>query len=197
MRFIPEKIKRLCINPYTEDVNPKDHFRCIYHNVAGGVISGNASNLIKLSELYEDTWIRMLSDNWYQFDEAVMTMISKSHPDLFDDYYGDYENIICGYDIYSLSDIKNFNLCISAVNKFLNKMMHREAYRVLKYIEPYCLQFSNTFDTYLRLYLICKYYVSEDKVIESHIMDMMLKPPVDLKKISTLENVRYYTNFIL
>jgi len=38
---VPDKIKQMCINPFVENIDPKEYFRNIYHNMAGGLFSGS------------------------------------------------------------------------------------------------------------------------------------------------------------
>lgn len=51
---VPDKIKQLCINPFTEDICFKQHFEFIYHNIAGGLFSGSLENMKKYSELFKN-----------------------------------------------------------------------------------------------------------------------------------------------
>jgi hypothetical protein len=46
--YIPDKIKQLCINPFIENIDYKEYFQYIYHNVAGGLFSGSKDNLFNM-----------------------------------------------------------------------------------------------------------------------------------------------------
>jgi hypothetical protein len=94
---VPDKIKQMCINPFIENRVPKEYFRCIYHNMAGGLFSGSIDNMKKYSELFKNKTDEIYNDNWYQIDEAVMTMVHRDNPELFDLFYGDYtQNYLVG-----------------------------------------------------------------------------------------------------
>ena len=81
---IPNKIKQLCINPYIENVEDKTMFHNIYHHMAGGVFTGSKENLIKYIDLFKLKTQQIYDEEWYQIDEAVMTMVQRENPDLFE-----------------------------------------------------------------------------------------------------------------
>ena len=72
-------------------------FQYIYHHTAGGLFTGSKENLLKYSELFKQKTQQIYNEEWYQIDEAVMTMIQRENPDLFDFFYGDYQGIISNY----------------------------------------------------------------------------------------------------
>ena len=96
---IPDKIRQMCLNPYLEGdgSNYKDFFRHLYHHTSGGLFSGNIENMKRYIELFKKRVDDMYNNDWYQIDEAVMTLIQREHLDLFDFYYGDYQGIISNY----------------------------------------------------------------------------------------------------
>ena len=53
------------------------------------------------------------NDDWYQIDEAIMTMVQRENLDLFDLYYGDYQGIISNY----LRPIHNIDLIERGLEK--------------------------------------------------------------------------------
>jgi hypothetical protein len=137
---VPDKIKQLCINPFTENTPFKQHFEFIYHNMAGGLFSGSLENMAKYSELFKKKTEEIYNDNWYQIDEAVMTMVQRENPELFDLYYGDYIGIISNY----LSPIHSIALILNGCQKYIDINKTKEAYTILcyccKYFEnnPHC-----------------------------------------------------------
>jgi hypothetical protein len=94
---VPDKIKQLCINPYIEKVENKQMFQNIYHHTAGGLFSGSAENLFKYCQRFKEKTSQIYADDWYQIDEAVMTMVQRENPELFDLFYGDYQGIVSNY----------------------------------------------------------------------------------------------------
>ena len=132
---IPDKIKQLCINPYIEDVEPRQYFQNIHHNCAGGLFTGSAANILTYVELFKKKTEQIYNEGWYQIDEAVMTMVQRENLDLFDFFYGDYDGIISNYSIpvHSLWLIKtNIEKC----NR-LNNL--RYLYNILVFVEDFYL----------------------------------------------------------
>ena len=155
---IPDKIKQLCINPYIENVEPKEHFQFIYHNTAGGLFSGSIANLLQYASLFKEKTEQIYKEEWYQLDEAVMTMVQRENPDLFDFFYGDYEGIISNY----LIPTHSWWLISSGMRKCLNLNNTKFLYQILKYLELYfSLSLNQTkpeLYEYLNNSIICDYY---------------------------------------
>jgi hypothetical protein len=160
--FVPDKIKQLCINPYIENVNDKDMFHNIFHHMAGGLFSGSSENLLKYSNLFKNKVDQIYNEEWYQIDEAIMTMVQKENPDLFDLFYGDYKGIISNY----LSPCNDIYLILQAVDKALSYHNHGLAYTILNYCHSY---FTNNIDSseiykYIYQRFIIDYYNNDAKL---------------------------------
>jgi hypothetical protein len=96
---ISNKIRQMCVNPYVESRNSdKDFFHNIYHHLAGGLFMGDAQHLMNYVQLFKQKFHQMCNEGWYQLDEAIMTIIHRENPHLFDLYYGDYAGIVCNVD---------------------------------------------------------------------------------------------------
>ena len=70
------------------------YFENIYHNCAGGLFSGSKENMLKYIELFKQKTEQIYSEDWYQIDEAVMTMVQRENYDLFDFFYGDEQLLL-------------------------------------------------------------------------------------------------------
>jgi hypothetical protein len=155
---IPDKIKQLCINPYIENVEPKQYFQNIWHNCAGGLFSGSKENLLKYVELFKQKTEQIYNENWYQIDEAVMTMVQRENYELFDFFYGDYEGIISNYS-KPLHSWWLINLDIKKCLQF-NNMEY--LYNILIYLDSYFIIEANQnnidFYNYINNNIICNYY---------------------------------------
>ena len=161
---VPDKIKQLCINPFTENVPNKEHFKFIYHNMAGGLFSGSAENLLKYCNLFKQKTEEIYSDNWYQIDEAVMTMVQRENPHLFDLYYGDYPGIISNYS----SPIHNIELILNGSQKYIKFNKTKEAHIILCYCLKY---FENNPDSrflhyFIQQNIIVNYYNNDKLLLE-------------------------------
>ena len=178
---VPDKIKQLCINPYIENVDDKTAFQYIYHHMAGGLFSGSSENLLKYCELFKQKTEQIYKEDWYQIDEAVMTMVNRENPELFDLFYGDYQGIISNY----LYPINNIDLILKGVQKYIDANKTREAYRILSYCHKY-------FETrvegeyvfcYINQRLIVDYY-NNDKLIVEGVVNL-----INLLKIHNPERI--------
>jgi len=196
---VPDKIRQLCINPYVENVDPKVHFEIIYHNMAGGLFSGSIQSMQKYSELFKNKTAQIYAENWYQIDEAVMTMVQRENPDLFDLFYGDYQGIVSNY----ISPVHNIELIINGVQKCIDSNKTREAFHILSYCAPYFVANYTHNSTYLFIQqnIIVDYY-HNNKLLLKEVIDIF-----NLYKNSTLgqeiihsllennrENIKYYEN---
>ena len=158
---IPDKIKQLCINPFLEPGEYKEIFKYIYHHTAGGLFSGSIHNLQKYSYLYKSMIDKIFADNWYQIDEAVMTIIQRENPDLFNLYYGDYQGIISNY----LEPVNNIDLIFVMLNKAYRFNNMGLMYQICRYLIPYfkrdiqsSSQPTNYFYDFIKGHIICNYY---------------------------------------
>ncbi len=194
---VPDKIKQMCINPYTEDNSHKEHFRFIYHNMAGGLFSGSADNMLKYSELFKKKTEEIYNDNWYQIDEAVMTIVNRENPDLFDLYYGDYTGIVSNY----LYPIHNIDLILKASKKYIDKNDIKNAYNILLYCskffenEPYNQNVLN----YIQQHMICDYYYN-NKCLIQNVIDLINMLKINNREIILIllennkSNIDFYDN---
>lgn len=195
---VPDKIKQLCINPYVEGGTQKNHFKFIYHNMAGGLFSGSKENLLKYSTLFKKKTDEIYNDNWYQIDEAVMTMVNRENPDLFDLFYGDYQGIISNY----LSPIHNMELIIRGVQKLLDHNKTKEPYDILCYSSKF---FNNNKNhnliyEFVRQHIIVDYY-NNNRHFLTNVIEIInyLKNKEDNGRILHMinmnkNNISYYEN---
>ena len=110
----------------------------------------------KYSELFKNKTEEIYNDNWYQIDEAVMTMVQRDNPDLFDLYYGDYAGIISNY----LSPIHNLDLIFRGSQKLLDYNKTKETYHLLQYCSKYFQDNPNSelVFYYIQQHLIVDFY---------------------------------------
>jgi hypothetical protein len=194
---VPDKIKQMEINPYLETIEYKEYFKFIYHNIAGSLFSGSIENLKKYSSLFFEKWTQILDEDWVQLDEAVMTIVAKEHPELFEHYYGDYDNLVSGYDHYfHLNKNMTAQVIWAAFQKGLKHENHKKSYHILQYIKPYYLCNNQKMYDYLYNYIICNYYVSPQKELDHDIVEVITMKPINLSFIKkVLSNLKFYSNF--
>lgn len=194
---IPDKIRMLEINPYIENNSPKDYFRVIYHNVAAGLFSGSGEYLLKYCELFREKLSYTFEEGWYQLDEGMMAMINRENEDLTDNYYGDYDNIINGYDFYfELKNNRTESVINSAFHKTLNQGVHVKAWSILQYLKLYTLYHETKSNAYISNYVVCNYYISNNKMLDSDIVAALTKTPLNLNLINSCKNnLKFYSNY--
>ena len=196
---VPDKIKQLCINPYIENIEPKTYFRNIYHNCAGGLFSGSKENMIKYIELFKQKTKQIYSEDWYQIDEAVMTMVQRENYELFDFFYGDYEGIISNY----LKPLHSWWLINSNIEKCLRMNNTKYLYNILIYLDSYFLQEENQNSTHFYKFItnniICNYYQNSRRLRNEVIYLINLKLGQDDQNVRDIlifnkNNLNYYEN---
>lgn len=160
--YVPDKIKQLCINPYIENVKDKDIFCNIYHHTAGGLFSGSSENLSKYIDLFKNKVDQIYNEEWYQIDEAIMTIVQRENPDLFDLFYGDYIGIISNY----LKPYNSINLILQGVDKALKHNNNKLAYTMLNYCHSYFNDNNNASQLYkyVNQRIITDYYNNAAKL---------------------------------
>jgi len=192
---IPDKVRQMEINPFVEKVNEREYFKYIRHNIAGSLFSGSKDNLLEYSNLFRKKLDQILMEGWHQLDEAIMTLISKENPDLFDHYYGDYQNLVSGYDSFFHLDNNNIiKLIFDGIKKCLDTFNHKKAYHILNYLKSYCLYNQELSEKYVYNYIICNYYIN--KYLDEDIIELFLTRLLSLKFIRSLEgNLKWYHNY--
>ena len=192
---IPDKIKQLCINPYLERDEPKTTFQYIYHHTAGSLFSGSIANMREYARLFKAKTAQIYSEDWYQIDEAVMTMVQRENPDLFEFYYGDYQGLISNY----ISPIHNLDLISRGIQKYIKYNYTREAYTALCYCAPYYNQnpTSGLVYDYIQQHMIVDYYHNNKRFTDSVIdLIVLLKDNQKLKDLLQYNenNINFYEN---
>jgi len=198
---VPDKIKQLCINPYIENVDNKQMFQLIYHHIAGGLFTGSKKNMQKYSELFKQKTEQIYSEDWYQIDEAVMTMVQRENPHLFDLFYGDYQGIVSNY-VYP---IHNIELIMTSCQKYIDSNRTKEAFHVLSYCAEFFIKNHENPNVFLFLYqnIIVDYYHNNRSLTNAVIDLILLKKTsdnqVDREKINILlennkANIHLYSN---
>jgi hypothetical protein len=171
---VPDKIKQLCINPYVEHGENHDIFHNIYHHMAGGLFSGNAEYLKQYAELFKAKTAQIYGEGWWQVDEAVMTMVQRENPDIFDLFYGDYIGIISNY----CSPIHSLYLIFTGLSKCMQYNKTAFAQNILNYLEKYFEKEENQIgefaNAYIRQSIIANYY-QNNGLLKTNVLQIVNK----------------------
>lgn len=194
---VPDKIKQLCINPYIENVGHKEMFKYIHHHTAGGLFTGSSTNLLKYCELFKEKTEKIYNENWYQIDEAVMTIVQRENPDLFEFFYGDYQGIISNY----LTPIHNIDLILIGIQKYINHNKTKEAFDILCYCYKYFENNPNNyliFD-YIQKHIIVDYYHNNKLLLDNVVSLIKILKSTNKIEIMNLLNINitnlnFYSN---
>jgi hypothetical protein len=195
---VPDKIKQLCINPFIENCNYKHFFQNIYHHLASGVFSGSAENMLKYCNLFENKVPEIYGEGWYQLEEAIMTILHRDYPDMFDLYYGDYNSIISNY----LEPVNNINLIIDNIlHKVITNDKISYASHILNYMSNYFKNNKNSphIYRYIEQNIAVNYYVSNKLLLPEVIYlinDKILNGDEMIKLIlkNNASNIHLYEN---
>lgn len=194
-RYIPDKIRCMESNLNLNNNDYKEYFQEIRHNVVGGIITGSQSNMLIYIKLCQERSEKMLTEGWYQLEEAVMGMVTRDNPNLFDTFYGSFNNCIAGYDHYVNLD-KNWtiNTINYMINFCLDKGNHKKCYSILQYLKDHFL-YSNNKYAYLEKYIICNYYVSDTKSLDEDIIISIFTDKPNINFITKASNnLKFYSN---
>ena len=129
--------------------------------------------ILSFYNLFKKKTEEIYNDDWYQIDEAVMTIVQRENPGIFELYYGDYQGIISNYT----SPIHNMNLILRGAQKSIDANRTKDAYNML----CYCLQYfldnptSNLTNLYIEQHIIVDYYNNKKVLLEDVIRLIHLK----------------------
>ena len=128
--------------------------------MAGGLFSGNIANLQKYIQAFKAKTAQIYSEHWWQVDEAVMTIVQRENPGLFDLFYGDYEGIISNY----MAPIHSIYLLFLGISKCIQYNKPTFAQHILNTLEKYFEKEENQhgeyFYSYIRQSIVCNYYTN-------------------------------------
>jgi hypothetical protein len=152
----------------------------------------------KYSELFKKKTEEIYNENWYQIDEAIMTIIHNENPEWFDNFYGDYIGIIANYKEPEFS----WHLIYGAIKKYMDRNKVYAAQKILDYIEPVIIKQSDYNDNsvyFIMHSIICNYYTN-NCMLKPLIIEYINKElKMDNKSLEHLirqnhNNIEYYTN---
>lgn len=146
-----KKIHQLRIHTVQKppDMSWKEYFHVIYHHVAGGVFGGHKDCLLEYIHLFQTQWHQILyEEEWYQLDEAIMTILAETYPEKFRFYYGDYDGILSNFIVSK----KSFYLVLQTAQRFLESGQEDLFQTVMTQIDTQSVQNSPYHGTYLFLH---------------------------------------------
>lgn len=87
-----------------------EYFRYGRCSMCSGFFTGNAEYMYKVCDLIENKFLQYLEEGYGHADEQLYSPVYFENPDLFDHYYGDYNQMITNYTfIYEAAERPVFN----------------------------------------------------------------------------------------
>lgn len=164
---IPEKVKIMEIAAYGH-VNTKEYFKKVHHNHAAGLFSGSKSYLLNFVGAFKNMICETINDDWYQLDEAIISMVTGKYPSLFELYYGDYKDIICNYDGYTSGEANIQRIIKSYINS--NKL---KAYDILLFMKEYFMEKDIMYFFYW--YILVNFYSNQERMMDQDILKYFME----------------------
>lgn len=128
-----EKISILSINiPNGKNINNINNLNRWDCYLGGGVFCGNKENMLNLIKLFNYNLSIFIQNKICPLEDIVISYIAYTNRDLFEFYYGDYEDIINNRnfmfsDKYKYLIFRNIDIC-------LNENMYDEIRLMIKYV---------------------------------------------------------------
>ena len=77
--------------------NTNEYFKWGRCSMCSGFFTGNAKYMYEVCDLIENKFLQYLDIGYGHADEQLFSPVYFEHPDLFDHYYGDYQQMITNY----------------------------------------------------------------------------------------------------
>jgi hypothetical protein len=142
VEIIPrDNMKLLCLRPtYKKEIDNLEFFKYINGRTGGGILCAPMAKVTIYSQLFRETKNMFLSKDFSPLEDEIITYMRVSKPELFDLYYGDYENIVQNFnnECWSGDNIIGlaYNSCIENRDfetiKILSKQIYRNRKNLLK-----------------------------------------------------------------
>jgi hypothetical protein len=91
--------------------NTAEYFQYGRCSMCSGFFTGNKEYMYKVCDLIEDKFLQYLDLGYGHADEQLYSPVYFEHPELFEHYYGDYQQMITNYKFvydYPEAPINNF-----------------------------------------------------------------------------------------
>ena len=141
--------------------NTFEYFRFGRCSMCSGFFTGNKEYMFTVCDLIEDKFLEYLKIGYGHADEQLYSPVYFQRPELFEHYYGDYQQMITNYKyVYDAPEVSIYNFITNSY-KFKN---YEKCYEACLFVwKSYCLNKCNMSDDLLsKLYY---YYMNCQKNI--------------------------------
>jgi len=176
----------------------KEYFQMIYNHVSVNLFGGHGSIVKEYIDLYKQQWKRMLyEERWWQFPEAIATIVAETYPEKIRFYYGYYDGIISNF----VESKRCLKLLLRLIQRHFNKRRYEYSDKLIKTIDP-TIDWTTDFVYYKRRYLefrvINDFYRLEGKlsnyVIDLFLNDKFLQEIPHDWIIENISNLKYFND---
>lgn len=194
----PHQIHHLRIHTVMKpsDMAWKDYFKTIYHHIAGGLFAGHKTSMKKYIEMFREQFRRIVYDEgWWQLDEAIMTILTETHPTFFRFWYGDYDGIITNF----VRSKRSFHLIFQTIQRYLDARDYTRCEEVLSTLDDVMFSdHSSNSLLYLSKRICCDYYRWDKNFSPSLEKWLLNKDQLDQVSSewlrSNIQNLKFYTH---
>jgi hypothetical protein len=144
--------------------NTKEYFKLGRCSMCSGFFTGNKEYMYKVCDLIEDKFLQYLDLGYGHADEQLYSPVYFENPELFEHYYGDYQQMITNYKfIYDAPEPPIYNF----IKKSFENKNYIKCYEACKFVfNSYCLKKCEINDEYLnKLYY---YYMNSKKYVRQN-----------------------------
>lgn len=188
-----EHIHQLRIHTVTkpDEMLWKDYFRMIYHHVAGGLFGGHKDRIEEYIQLFKEQWHKILhEEEWWQLDEAVMTILTERFPEKFRFFYGDYDGLLSNF----IKSKKSFDLVFQTAQRHLNANRYTLVAQILDTLDLDCMVGKEYYEKAINM-MICTDFYTRNGNMSPLLSQILNSSDLSTKLIqSQINNIRHFTD---
>jgi hypothetical protein len=127
--------------------NTNEYFKWGRCSMCSGFFTGSSEYMYKVCDLIENKFLEYLYKGYGHADEQLYSPVYFQHPELFEHYYGDYNQMITNYKyIYESPEPPIYNF----IKNSYNNKNYRKCYEACIFVwQSYCLDKCSIGDDYL------------------------------------------------
>ena len=129
--------------------NTNEYFKWGRCSMCSGFFTGNSEYMYKVCDLIENKFVEYLNLGYGHADEQLYSPVYFENPDLFDHYYGDYNQMITNYTyVYESAEKPIYNF----IKNSYNNQNYKKCYEACNFVwKSYCLGKCLISDQYIHM----------------------------------------------
>jgi len=144
--------------------NTNEYFKWGRCSMCSGFFTGNSEYMYKVCDLIENKFLEYLEQGYGHADEQLYSPVYFDNPDLFEHYYGDYQQMITNYKyIYDAPEPPIYNF----ITRSFQNSNHKKCYEACKFVfNSWALDKCEIEQNYL--YTLFYYYMFCKKILKDY-----------------------------